>query len=315
MTNGREATMTQSSAAPLPQSLPPIAETRRPRHRLPPGSTDCHCHTFEDAARYPRGKEFSYVPAPAPLSSYLRMCGAVGLERTVQVNSSIYGTDSSVTLDVIAALGQHRALGVAGIPADAARAELERLHAGGIRGARLSTKVKGYGGAELIDAVAAKIRPLGWHLDLHLASVSEIAAGEQRLLGLPVPLVFDHMGSVRGKEGVGAPGFQALLRMLKRRDDCWVKISSWYRLSEAGPPDWADMKPMAQALVDARPDRLVWGSNWPHPNRYHQKDVPNDGDLVDAFCDWVPDPALRARIFASNPAQLYGFPPPGGSAS
>jgi len=223
------------------------------------------------------------------------------------MNSSIYGDDPSVTLDLIAELGQHRALGVTGIRPGASASELKRLHAGGFRGARLSTKVKGYGGAELIDDVVATIRPFGWHLDLHLGSVAEIATMEDRLLKLPIPLVFDHMGGVRGKEGVDAPGFQALLRILRQRDDCWAKISSWYRLSASGPPDWSDMKPMAQMLVATRPDRLVWGSNWPHANRYDAKDVPNDGDLVDAFCDWVPDPIVREQIFVSNPAQLYGF--------
>lgn len=302
--------MSGTTDTPLPISIGPIKETRRPRHQLPAGSTDCHCHTFEDAARYPRGKEFSYVPAPAPLTDYLAMCETVGLQRTVQINSSIYGHDSTVTLDVIAKLGRQRACGVAGIRPETDMKELERLQAGGIVGARLSTKVKGYGGAELIDAVADRIKPLGWHLDLHLGSVSEIAEREKHFLRVPVPLVFDHMGSTKGKEGVKAPGFQALLRILQARDDCWVKISSWYRLSEAGPPNWLDMKPMAEALVATRPDRLVWGSNWPHSNRYDPKDVPNDGDLIDAFCDWIPDSGARAKIFVTNPGQLYGFNDP-----
>lgn len=300
--------MAGAAIAPLKESLGPIKETRKPRHRLPPGSTDCHCHTFDaDVSRYPHGKEYSYIPAPAPLDDYLKMCETVGLQRTVQINSSIYGYDCSITHDIIARLGRDRARGVAGIRLDMGMSELQRMKEGGIVGTRLSTKVKGYGGAELIDAFAEKIKPLGWHLDLHLGGVAEIAEREQHFLRVPVPLVFDHMGSTRGKEGVSAPGFQALLRILQARDDCWVKISSWYRLSDAGPPDWLDMKPMAQALVAARPDRLVWGSNWPHSNRYHAKDIPNDGDLVDAFCDWIPDAAVREKIFVSNPAQLYGF--------
>jgi 2-pyrone-4,6-dicarboxylate lactonase len=235
------------------------------------------------------------------------MCGTLGLARTVQVNSASFGFDNSVTLDVIGKLGQHRARGVAGIGPDTGGAELERLHAGGMRGARLSTKVKGYGGTELLDALARKVRPLGWHVDLHLGSVAEIVAHEPQLMKLPVPIVFDHMGSVRGAEGAGAPGFQALIRILRARDDSWAKISSWYRLSRAGPPRWSDMAPMAQALVEARPDRLVWGSNWPHPNRYQAQDIPDDADLADAFCEWVPDPADRERIFVANPARLYGF--------
>jgi len=294
----------ESSAQPR-QSLGPRPDTRRPRHRLPAGATDCHCHTFEDG--YPHATDLSYLPAPAPLAAYLRMCDALGLQRTVQVNSASFGFDNSMTLDVIGKLGPQRARGVAGIRPDIGNAELERLHASGMRGARLSTKVKGYGGTELMEALAKKVRPLGWHVDLHLGGVAEIAQLEPQLMALPAPIVFDHMGSVRGAEGAGAPGFQALLRILKRRDDCWAKISSWYRLSDAGPPRWSDMAPMAQALVDARPDRLVWGGNWPHPNRYDPKDIPDDADLVDAFCEWIPDAGVRERILVANPARLYGF--------
>jgi 2-pyrone-4,6-dicarboxylate lactonase len=287
------------------QSLPPRPEARRPRHRLPAGSTDCHCHTFEEG--YAHAGDLSYIPAAAPVAAYLRMCETVGLQRTVQVNSASFGFDNSMTLDVIRKLGQHRARGVAGVAPDASNAELERLHDGGMRGARLSTKVKGYGGTELAGALAKKVKPLGWHIDLHLGSVAEIATLESQLTRLPAPIVFDHMGSVRGSEGTGAPGFQALLRILKQRDDCWAKISSWYRLSQVGGPRWPDMEAMARALVETRPDRLVWGSNWPHPNRYDAKDIPDDGDLVDAFCDWVPDAAARGLIFVTNPAKLYGF--------
>ena len=154
------------------RSLGPRSQIRKPRHRLPFGSTDCHCHTFEDG--YPHAADISYLPAPAPLSAYLHMCEAIGLERTVQVNSAAFGFDNSVTLDLIMKLGQERALGVAGIRPDAPDAEIERLHAGGMRGARLSTKVKGYGGTELLDALAKKVRPFGWHVDLHLNSAAEI---------------------------------------------------------------------------------------------------------------------------------------------
>jgi predicted TIM-barrel fold metal-dependent hydrolase len=170
---------------------------------------------------------------------------------------------------------------------------------------RLSTKVKGYGGTDAIETMATKVKPFGWHVQLHVGASGELAGLEQRLMKTPVPLVFDHLGGARGSEGVEAPGFQTLLRIIQQRDDCWVKISSWYRRSERGGPDYADMKPLAHALVDARADRCVWGSNWPHP----ECDVamPNDGDLLDLFCDWVPDEAVRRRILVTNPARLYGF--------
>jgi predicted TIM-barrel fold metal-dependent hydrolase len=293
-----------------PQCLPPNTATRKPRHALPPGSTDCHCHVFANPQRYPLVEGRTYTPAPAPLSEYLRMCKAVGLQRTVQVNASVYGFDNSLTLDIISELGQHRARGVAGIQPATSALELDRLHAGGIRGVRLSTKVRGYGGTDLIDTIGRKVAPLGWHLQLHVDGSAELKSLEAMLMKVPAALVFDHLGCVRGREGVDAPGFQVLLRILSERDDCWVKVSSWYGRSDAGPPDYADMKPLAQALVAARPDRVLFGTNWPHPNRFGSAGMPDEGDLVDLFCDWVPDAALRQRILVANPAALYGFPAP-----
>lgn len=283
----------------------PDPRPRRPQLKLPPGATDCHCHVFEDPEKYPLVAERSYTPPLCPLSEYVELMGTLGIERTVQVNASAYGHDNSVTLDVIARLGRHRARGVAGLSPDAGAREIERLHAGGMRGVRLSTMVKGYGGPELLESVGRRIRPFGWHVQLHVDRGSELAGLERRLLRHPTPLVFDHLGRVRGGEGVGSPGFQALLRVLRERDDCWVKLSSWYRLSDSGPPGYADMKPLAQALIAARPDRCLWGSNWPHP--VWNGPMPNDGDLVSLFCDWVPDEKLRAQIFVTNPAILYGF--------
>ena len=232
------------------------------------------------------------------------MCRTLGIDRTVQVNASVYGPDNSVTLDLIAALGQDSARGVAGLSADTTDAHIERLHGGGMRGVRLSTSVKGYGGMDAIEPMSAKIRPFGWHLQLHVGKSVELAELEARILKLPVAVVFDHLGCVRGGEGRNAPGFQALIRMLKSRDDFWVKISSWYRRSDAGAP-YDDMKPLAQALMAARPDRCVWGTNWPHPECHGA--MPNDGDLLDQFCDWAGDDALITQILVTNPARLYGY--------
>ena len=283
----------------------PDPQPRKPRHTIPAGAIDCHCHVFEDQRQYPLVAHRSYTPPLAPLSEYLRLIDTLGVERTVQVNASTYGYDNSITLDVIAKLGQKRARGVAGIAPDAGEHTVKRLHDGGMRGVRLSTMVKGYGGPELLDRFAQKIKPFGWHVQLHVDRVAELAALETQLLAHPTPIVFDHLGRVRGAEGVSAPGFQALLRILKQRDDCWVKLSSWYRLSDSGPPAYADMKPLVQALIAARADRVVWGSNWPHP--IWDGFMPNDGNLLDLLCDWAPDAATLKRILVANPAQLYGF--------
>lgn len=299
--------MQNSAEHEYPRCLPPIRNPLPPRHSLPRGATDCHCHVYEDPRRYALSANRSYTPAVVTLEEYREFVDAMGIDRMVQVSASVYGFDNSMTLDTIAALGLHRARGIAGLPADAPPAELERLHAGGIRGVRLSTGLKGYSGVGAIDLLAARIRPYGWHLQVHVPHVDELVALEEALLRAPIPLVFDHMGMVRGGEGVGNPGFQALLRLLRRRDDCWTKISAWYRGSDSGDASCSDMRPIVEALVDARPDRLVFGTNWPHPRLFSQEQVPDDSALIDQFCDWVADPAVRNRILVDNPAALYGF--------
>lgn len=298
-------TPTEDGAAPV--CLPPRQQVSRPRWTLPPGATDCHCHVYDDPLRYPLVAQRSYTPVRADLDQYLAMCEQVGLSRTVQVSASVYGADNRLTLDVIARLGQHRARGVAGLASDVTAEQLDTLHAGGMRGVRVSTHVKGYGGTQAIAHFAERIQPFGWHVQVHVARADEIAQLEDELLRVPVPLVFDHLGCVRGSEGPANAGFQAMLRLLRQRDDCWAKISSWYRRSDAGGQN-EDMAPIVAALVDARPDRLVFGTNWPHPALHAPATVPDDGELIDQFVHWVPDEDIRRRILVDNPAALYGFP-------
>jgi predicted TIM-barrel fold metal-dependent hydrolase len=292
-----------SSSPPLCQG--PDREPRKPRHTIPAGAIDCHCHVFADQTQYPLVAQRSYTPPLCTLDDYLRMSETLGITRMVQVNASTYGFDNAVTLDVISKLGQKRARGVAGVAPDVSENEIRKLHDGGMRGVRLSTMVRGYGGAELMGAIAKSIKPFGWHVQLHVDKVAEIAALEQQLLAHPTAIVFDHLGRVRGGEGANAPGFQALLRILMQRDDCWVKLSSFYRLSDAGAPDYDDMRPITQTLLAARPDRVVWGSNWPHP--IWDGEMPNDGDLLDLVCAWAGDAVTLKRVLVDNPAQLYGF--------
>ena len=293
-------------ATDAPTCLPPDRPVRAPSAVLPAGSTDCHCHVFDDPDRYPLVHPRTYTPAPAPLKDYMAMCKSVGLDRTVQVNASVYGFDNRITLDTIAALGQERARGVAGVAPEISNAELHALHDGGMRGLRLSTHVKGYGGTQLIHTLGARVAPLGWHVQVHVAHAAELAELERDLMRSPSALVFDHLGCVLGTEGVGQPGFQALLRILRQRDDCWVKVSSWYRRSSVAHGH-EDMRPFVEALLDARCDRMLFGTNWPHPNLFAPQAAPSDADLIDTFLNWVPDPAARQAILVDNPQLLYGF--------
>jgi 2-pyrone-4,6-dicarboxylate lactonase len=208
-----------------PACIGPHPNPRKPDHELPYGSTDCHCHVFEDPKKYPLVENRSYTPSYLPLERYLAMSKTVGLTRTVQVNASVYGFDNSLSLDIIAALGQDQARGVAGVRPDVSERDLHRLHDGGFRGARLSTHVKGYGGTDVLDTIAAKVARLDWHVQLHVGNNAEIAQLEAKLMELPSAIVFDHLGCVRGeRDTVDSPGFQALLRILKARDDCWSRF-------------------------------------------------------------------------------------------
>jgi len=296
---------TNTDAPPL--CLPHNPHPSQLAYILPKGSTDCHCHVYEDVAKYPLIAERSYTPAPATRKQYLEMCAIVGLERTVQVSASVYGTDNSLTLNVIAELGQHRARGIAGVHPNTSQAELERLHEGGIRGVRVSTHVKGYGGTAAIAQLAPLIKPLGWHIQIHVHNADEIADLELSLLHTDVPLVFDHMGAVRGSQGPSNKGFQAMLRILKSRDDCWSKISSWHRRSDSGAPAYSDMRAMVEMMVDQSPDRLVFGTNWPNPALFAPQQMPDDGNTIDVLCGWIKDEKTRRLILVDNPAQLYGF--------
>lgn len=292
-----------------PECLAPLANATTPNLVLPDGATDCHCHVYMEPERYPLIEPRSYTPACASLDAYLNLCHQLGLQRTVQVSASVYGFDNSLTTEVIRQLGQERARGVAGVSPDIDAKALHKLHDDGFRGVRLSTYLKGYGGTQAMQLLAPKLKPLGWHLQIHLTRIDELPALKEELLALPVPLVFDHMGSARGGEHVIDAGFQTLLQLLKEREDCWVKISSWYRRSNLKDGSGNDMRPFAQELVATRPDRILFGTNWPHPNLFGSDYMPDDGLLLNRFCEWIPDKIVQKHIFVDNPATLYGFDP------
>lgn len=218
----------------------------------------------------------------------------------MQVHGSPYGFDNSITEDF---LREHpgRFVGVAAISPDIEDSLLKRLDAAGFRAARLMDQFATGATTADLEAIARRVAPYGWHIEINIARSSDWVELEPRLARCPVPLVFDHLGRVRGSEGVNAPGFTVVRRLLAERDDCWTKISSWYRLSDGGE----DMKPLVQTLLRERPDRCVWGTNWPHPGM--TKFMPNDADLVDQLESWLPDERLREPLFASNAARLYRF--------
>ena len=302
--------MTESTGqADIPAGAPLCAahdpNPRKPRLALPPLACDTHAHVCGPASRYPYWPARIYTPPDALPSQYRHMLDTLGVTRSVLVQPSVYDTDNRAMLDALAA-DPVRQRAVAVLAPDVSNAELERMHALGVRGARCNIvdikEDKGRLPLAMLTALAAKIRPFGWHLEF-LMHVDEFPDLDRLLDGFPVDVVFGHLGYMKTGLGLEAPGYQALLRLL-RGGRAWVKLTGPYRISEGGLP-YADVVPFAHALVDAAPDRIVWGTDWPHVTV--KGAMPNDGDLCDLLSGWVPDEALRKRVLVDNPAKLYEF--------
>jgi 2-pyrone-4,6-dicarboxylate lactonase len=287
----------------IPTCRGPDPDTRTPVFKPPLGACDAHCHVFGPADQYPYAPNRSYTPPDAPLAKFKELQRILGLERAVLVNASCHGADNAVILDAIAQSGG-RYRGVANVDEEFGDREFEALHRGGVRGVRFNF-VRHLGGAPdlaVFRRVVDRIRPLGWHVVLHFDASDVVAFGDL-LYGLPVPFVIDHMGRVRAGDGLDHEPFRRLLE-LARDERCWIKICGAERVSSAGPP-FEDAVPFARALLDVAPDRILWGTDWPHPNI--QGPMPNDGDLVDLIPLFAPDAALQRKVLVDNPARLYGF--------
>jgi len=288
---------------------PPPREPSRPATAPPPKACDTHAHVFGPASQFPYADDRSYTPPDAPLAKYLGMLDTLGLARGVLVQGSAHGRDNAAMLD---ALARHpeRLRGVAVADADTPPAELRRWAALGVRGLRFNHFFRGgalhyRGGVPLSAArtLAPLMAELGWHLQLWI-DVKDLPDAIPLLKTLGLPVVIDHMGRTDARAGTSSAGFQSLLRLVGD-GDCWVKLSGAHRLSMQAP-DYPDVRPFHEALLRANPDRLMWGTDWPHPRI--EGDMPDAGRLLDLFHHWTPDQETRRRILAANPARLYGFP-------
>jgi predicted TIM-barrel fold metal-dependent hydrolase len=272
----------------------------KPKYPPPTGACDSHCHIFGPAAKFPYAPERRYTPPDAPKEKLRALHDHLGISRAVLVQASCHGGDNRAMLDAIAwARGAWR--GVAMVGDEATERELDALHEGGVRGVRFNF-VRHLGGApdpRVLERTLAMVEPLGWHVVLHFdAEDIETHAGVFRKLR--VPFVIDHMGRVDAAHGLGQKPFAMLLELMKN-PLAWVKVSGPERISATGKP-FHDAMPFAAALAQAAPDRVLWGTDFPHPN---VKTMPNDGELVDLFALTIPDEALRKRILVDNPARLY----------
>jgi 2-pyrone-4,6-dicarboxylate lactonase len=279
----------------------PDPHPRAPKIAIPADACDCHAHIIGPLALFPLQSDRSYTPPPAPLAAYRQLLETLGLTRGVLVQPSVFGTDNRCMLQ---ALARHRNTlrGIAVVDSDVDDETLDTLAGTGVRGLRLNTLFRGGVPLDRIEALARRIEPLQWHLQF-LIDVRELPKMARRLSDLPVDIVIDHMGHMPTSLGIHAPGFKALLDLV-RRGRCWVKLSGANRISTAGPP-YRDTIDFARALIDADPTRLVWGSDWPHVAI--EGPMSNDGDLLDLLGEWAPDERLRHLILVENPARLYGF--------
>lgn len=246
-------------------------------------------------------------PEPnARVAEYRLLQKRIGTTRDIVVTPSAYGTDNRVTLDAISQLGAN-ARGVAVIHPTITDAELEMLARGGIRGIRFSLNSSPNGNTpittlEMIEPLSSRVNELGWHVQIN-AGGEQILASEDLWNRVPSKIVFDHMGHIPPPMGTKHPAF-ALIRKLVDKGKTWVKVSVTYDNTKDGPPTYADVTKVAQAYVKAAPERMVWGSNWPHPNETNK---PDDALLFDLLTQWAPDDITRHRILVENPAELYGF--------
>jgi predicted TIM-barrel fold metal-dependent hydrolase len=292
--------MSDDAAIPGCQAFNP--DPGQPRLAIPPGSCDCHAHIFGPADRYPFTPNRSYTPPEAPVEAYRHMLAALGFERGVIVQPSVYGTDNRCTRDaVVASGGKWR--GVAVVEPDVSDLVLADFHSVGFRGVRINLLFKGGLQMDALERLANAIHPLRWHVQL-LLDCRDLPQIADRLRRLPVDFVVDHMGHMPVSAGITHPGFQTLLRLLGE-GKCWVKLSGAYRVSTA-PYPYQDAVPFARALVRAAPERLVFGTDWPHPSI--SVPMPQDAGLLDLLELWAPEQKVRSRILVDNPAQLYDFP-------
>ncbi len=274
-----------------------------PRLRAPKGACDTHMHIYD--SRVPLAPTATFKPPEATIAEYKALRERLGIERTIVVQPTAYGTDNRCTLEARAALGP-QSRGIAVVDPNAGDAELDRLTKLGIRGIRFHMLPGGCLPWDILENMAARVAAFGWHVQLQMDGRG-LAERAPTLARLPGDLVVDHVGKFLEPVPLDHPGVRALLRLVGR-GRTWVKLSAPYEVSKTGAPHYVDVGALAKALVRAAPQRMLWASNWPHPSVPRDR-VPDDAALLDLLLEWAPDDATRKLILVDNAAPLYGFAP------
>jgi predicted TIM-barrel fold metal-dependent hydrolase len=284
---------------------------------VPAGACDSHTHIFGDPRRFPFTPSRAYTPETASIEEMRVLHRALHTDRVVIVQPSVYGTDNACTLDAIKQLGSD-ARGVAVIDDKTPDATLDEMDRGGIRGIRVNLETAGLtdpaAGRQRLEAAIQRVKSRNWHVQVY-TRLTVIEGLKDQVLASPIPIVFDHFGGAQASLGVRQPGFDAMLNLV-RSGHAYVKVSGAYR-SSTKLPDYADVAPLAKALIAANPQRIVWGTDWPHPDsaqvvgRRPTEVAPllpiDDGRVFNQLAIWVPDAAQRKMILVENPARLYRF--------
>ncbi|WP_027803242.1 amidohydrolase family protein [Paraburkholderia dilworthii] len=292
------------SACVLPQTVFageswPIG-SEPPAFQLPAGAVDCHMHIYDD--QFPPAPGTILRPPNATVAQYRALQQRLGVRRNVVVTPSTYGTDNRVTLDALKRFGAN-ARGVAVVDNTVTDQELQRLHSGGIRAIRFNLSYPGAATVDMIQPLAARIAPLGWHIELVIqgARLPEI---ERILSALPCPLVIDHIAHVPQPDGLSSDAFRTARRLVDK-GNTWITLSGPYVDTRSNAPAYADVASVAKAFVDMAPERTLWGTDWPHPSEKGSK--PDDARLLDVIAGWIGRADWQQMIFVSNPTRLYGF--------
>jgi 2-pyrone-4,6-dicarboxylate lactonase len=283
--------------------LSPHPAPRKPRYTPPPGAVDAHCHVFGPGEVFPYAAERKYTPTDAPKEKLFALRDALGFERNVIVQGTCHGADNRALVDALRT-SNGRARGVATVGRDVSDAELQALHEAGVRGVRFNfvRRLVDVTPPEVLREIAARIQPLGWHVVVYFES-QELPALEPFFAQLPMIVVVDHMGRPDVRQPVDGPEFERFMRFMRDHDNIWSKVSGAERLSTSGPPDYSDFVPVARRVVETFPDRVLWGTDWPHPNL--KTHMPDDGDLVDLLPKIAPTADLQQRLLVDNPRRLY----------
>ncbi|MGA2991082.1 MAG: amidohydrolase family protein [Candidatus Korobacteraceae bacterium] len=296
------ASLAKGESVPVAQAVKWSSGTELPRLKVPPNAADCHHHIYD--SRFPADPTTHLRPGDALISDYRMLQKRLGTTRNVIVQPSTYGVDNRLLVESLHTFGMKTTRGVAVVNSSVSDMELKQLHEAGVRGVRFNLAQGGGTTWEMVTPLAKRFAEIGWHIQMN-APGEDVLAYKALLSQLPCPLVFDHLARLPLPAGSQHPAFGFIVDLMQKQK-AWVKLSGAYILSKDGPPHYADSSAIAKAFVKEAPERLVWGSDWPHPTA-PVNEKPDDAILLDLLSEWAPNEAIRNRILVDNPAKLYQF--------